>query len=115
MHTTAKGAWSAHEHTLFMRRVKEIGVNNKWGTFSTKIPGRIGYSCSGYWRTLIKKKMVHDENYYYNANKKVWAFKWARAATHLKDKDNFMNVKRFSFTVLQDDSGVFEEDEKHAK
>eukprot|EP01083_Nonionella_stella_P157596 511822_1 len=39
------GDWSAHEHSLFISRMKEFGVT-QWGVFSMTIPGRIGASCS---------------------------------------------------------------------
>ena len=59
----SNGKWSTAEHKLFMERVKEKGVNTKWGIFSKSIPGRVGYQCSNYWRELIKMKWVEDDNY----------------------------------------------------
>ena len=35
----------------------------QWGSFSKNIPGRVGYQCSNYYRTLIKSGEVVDENY----------------------------------------------------
>ena len=35
----------------------------KWGMFSKSIPGKVGYQCSNYYRTLIKSGEVEDSNY----------------------------------------------------
>ena len=35
----------------------------QWGSFSKNIPGRVGYQCSNYYRTLIKSGEVEDSNY----------------------------------------------------
>ena len=35
----------------------------EWGTLSTSIPGRVGYQCSNYYRTLVKNGDVVDTNY----------------------------------------------------
>lgn len=45
-----QGTWSASEHKMFMERLKTEGANHKWGEFSAKIPGRVGYQCSNYYR-----------------------------------------------------------------
>merc|ERR1712228_480867 len=58
-----KGAWKQNEEQLFMKRVLECGVNIEWGTFSQKIPGRVGYTCSNHWKKLMKNGCVIDSNY----------------------------------------------------
>ena len=60
----SKGSWTDEEHKLFMRRTLDIGVNYKWGLFSTAIPGRVGYVCSRHWAALIKKGKVEDMNFF---------------------------------------------------
>lgn len=52
--TQGKGKWSDEERDLFMKRLKEIGPEAGWGTFSMKIPGRVGYQCSNFYRQLIE-------------------------------------------------------------
>ncbi|KAK4531477.1 hypothetical protein CCYA_CCYA08G2334 [Cyanidiococcus yangmingshanensis] len=62
------GKWTKQEHERFMQRLKEcrIGENYEWGIFSMALPGRVGYQCSNYYRTLLKNGMVTDDNYYFN-------------------------------------------------
>jgi hypothetical protein len=43
--------------------MEEVGVNGQWGVFSMKIPGRVGYQCSNYYRQLIEQGKIKDENY----------------------------------------------------
>ncbi|KAJ3223869.1 hypothetical protein HK099_000589 [Clydaea vesicula] len=54
------GQWDA----LFMARLREWGEVGQWGIFSQKIPGRVGYQCSNFYRLLLKNGEVKDENYY---------------------------------------------------
>jgi hypothetical protein len=35
----------------------------QWGSFSKSIPGRVGYQCSNYYRSLITQNKLEDENY----------------------------------------------------
>ena len=44
------GKWTKEEKDLFFKRMKEVGVNHKWGIFSMSIPGRVGYQCSNFYR-----------------------------------------------------------------
>jgi len=62
------GKWTKQEHERFMQRLKEchIGENYEWGIFSMALPGRVGYQCSNYYRTLLKRGIVKDDNYYFN-------------------------------------------------
>ena len=62
------GKWSRQEHDAFMRRLVEckIGDNYEWGIFSMALPGRVGYQCSNYYRTLLKRGAIKDDNYYFN-------------------------------------------------
>jgi len=57
------GKWDEDEVKLFYERMAEVGVNGQWGVFSTKIPGRVGYQCSNFYRQLIESSQIIDENY----------------------------------------------------
>ena len=39
------------------------GVDYRWGILSIKVPGRVGYQCSNYYRLLIEKGVLSDPNY----------------------------------------------------
>ncbi|KAI7864877.1 hypothetical protein BDF14DRAFT_1829766 [Spinellus fusiger] len=58
-----KGQWTEEEKELFHERLREVGANGQWGIFSIKIPGRVGYQCSNYYRLLIETKKILDPNY----------------------------------------------------
>merc|ERR1712130_143903 len=85
---------------MFMERVKELGVNMHWGTFSMKIPGRVGYQCSNYWRQMMKDEWVKDPNYWIRADQS-FQFKRAKKGS-IPD-----SVRKFSFVVLKDPSKTF--------
>jgi hypothetical protein len=59
------GKWTPEEKELFMQRVKtfNVGATPQWGIFSTTIPGRVGYQCSNFYRTLVKNGEIVDPNY----------------------------------------------------
>eukprot|EP00005_Dracoamoeba_jomungandri_P004200 CAMPEP_0174258746 /NCGR_PEP_ID=MMETSP0439-20130205/7689_1 /TAXON_ID=0 /ORGANISM="Stereomyxa ramosa, Strain Chinc5" /LENGTH=172 /DNA_ID=CAMNT_0015342369 /DNA_START=41 /DNA_END=556 /DNA_ORIENTATION=- len=66
--TQGTGPWSKKELRSFFLRYKELYGNTKiqgvgqtprWGEFSRTVPGRVGYQCSGLYRTLIKKGKWH--------------------------------------------------------
>ena len=65
--TQRNGPWTPEEHRLFLKRLHEIreqGISEgKWGIFSMKIPGRVGYQCANYYRKLLQTGKVHDEFY----------------------------------------------------
>mmetsp|Transcript_44328 Transcript_44328/g.73351 ORF Transcript_44328/g.73351 Transcript_44328/m.73351 type:complete len:411 (+) Transcript_44328:1-1233(+) len=94
------GKWTTEEHKLFMQRVLEIGANDSWGIFSKKIPGRVGYQCSNYWRGLVKDGDVRDPNYWYDGKK-----------LHFKRNTKSFAIaaeyRRYAITVVRDKSGVF--------
>ena len=105
------GGWKNEEHKLFMERVKELGVNYKWGEFSKIIPGRVGYACSNYWSKMIKDGDVIDLNYgrrkdkQLGKNKRELVFKWSTSRNNKSAE--FERMKRYSFTVINDRAGVF--------
>src|SRR4051812_19926888 len=46
-----KGQWEDDEKKLFFDRLSELGgANGQWGIFAMKIPGRVGYQCSNFYR-----------------------------------------------------------------
>ena len=58
----ATGKVSEEEKAIFLKLVSE-GVDYKWGIFSKRMPGRVGYQCSNFYRQLIKNGELKDENY----------------------------------------------------
>ncbi|KAI8577103.1 hypothetical protein K450DRAFT_253670 [Umbelopsis ramanniana AG] len=58
-----KGQWTEEEKKLFYARLAEAGANGQWGIFSMKIPGRVGYQCSNFYRLLVETKQINDPNY----------------------------------------------------
>jgi hypothetical protein len=65
----AEGKWTSAQHQLFMETLESVRSGAagypmyQWGSFSKNIPGRVGYQCSNYYRTLIKNGDVVDSNY----------------------------------------------------
>lgn len=58
-----KGQWSEEERKLFFKRLEEVGANGQWGIFAMKIPGRVGYQCSNFYRLLVETGEINDPNY----------------------------------------------------
>ncbi|KAG0178498.1 hypothetical protein DFQ28_004205 [Apophysomyces sp. BC1034] len=58
-----KGQWTEEEKKVFYERLREVGANGQWGLFSMKVPGRVGYQCSNFYRLLVETKQIHDPNY----------------------------------------------------
>ena len=58
----AKRTRTVHTATL-ANKLPDGKANYEWGTFSISIPGRVGYQCSNYYRSLVKNGVVQDENY----------------------------------------------------
>ncbi|KAI8144803.1 hypothetical protein BJV82DRAFT_667355 [Fennellomyces sp. T-0311] len=58
-----KGQWTEEEQKVFYERLREVGANGQWGIFSMKIPGRVGYQCSNFYRLLVETKKIKDPNY----------------------------------------------------
>jgi len=97
------GQWSKQENKLFMQRVLELGVNDKWGIFSKVIPGRVGYVCSNKWTKMQKDGDVKDLNRYKNAEGKL---KFHRNSKTAKISDEF---KKYAFSVIRDPTGTFKD------
>ncbi|ORE01153.1 hypothetical protein BCV72DRAFT_217833 [Rhizopus microsporus var. microsporus] len=62
------GSWSKEEKKRFMERYQEwidkgIRIGTMWGIFSKAFPHRVGYQCMSYYRSLVKKGILKDENY----------------------------------------------------
>merc|ERR1712048_267636 len=91
------GPWELEERKKFMERLKTHGANFRWGQFSKPIYGRVGYMCSNEYRRLIKHGIIFDMNYR----------KSGTDLTFIRTKDE--RTKRFSWIVLEDDTGVFPE------
>jgi hypothetical protein len=57
-------AWTKAEVDLFVEVAREHGCGDKWGLFSSHIPGRVGYQCSNAYRAIILPQcLVIDPNY----------------------------------------------------
>merc|ERR1711865_586847 len=66
------GKWEDDEKQLFLKRRKELnGCDGKWGIFAMKIPGRVGYQCSNFYRKLIEKGELKDPKYSLDENGKA--------------------------------------------
>ncbi|KAJ3129821.1 hypothetical protein HK098_008055 [Nowakowskiella sp. JEL0407] len=61
------GSWTEEEKKLFFKRLEECGADGQWGIFSMGIPGRVGYQCSNFYRSLIKSGKHVDPNYIIDA------------------------------------------------
>ncbi|KAL9538086.1 hypothetical protein MBANPS3_011212 [Mucor bainieri] len=66
-----RGPWTAEEQALFHKRIAEVGSKGQWGIFAMKIPGRVGYQCSNYYRLLVETHQIQDPNYVVDANGKA--------------------------------------------
>jgi hypothetical protein len=58
-----KGQWAADERKVFFERLEEVGANGQWGIFAMKVPGRVGYQCSNFYRLLVETNEIQDPNY----------------------------------------------------
>jgi hypothetical protein len=66
--------WTKEEEELFIQIAKKHGAGDKWGLFSSYIPGRIGYQCSQYYRKhMIKHGIIQDPNFAFtNSGKPIY-------------------------------------------
>ncbi|KAG2225897.1 hypothetical protein INT45_006593 [Circinella minor] len=58
-----KGQWDEDERKVFFKRLEEVGANGQWGIFAMKVPGRVGYQCSNFYRLLVETGEINDPNY----------------------------------------------------
>ncbi|KAG0172732.1 hypothetical protein DFQ28_007439 [Apophysomyces sp. BC1034] len=66
-----KGQWNDDERKIFFERLEEVGANGQWGIFAMKVPGRVGYQCSNFYRLLVETGEVNDPNYVLDAKGKA--------------------------------------------
>jgi hypothetical protein len=62
------GPWTADEKRLFLARMQEMRAGSDtfghdWGIFSLSIPGRVGYQCSNFYRSLLSTGELRDARY----------------------------------------------------
>jgi hypothetical protein len=62
------GAWTESEKRMFLDRMRELrgdatSFGHDWGLFSRAIPGRVGYQCSNFYRTLLLSGELEDDQY----------------------------------------------------
>ena len=61
--------WTKEEEELFINTAEKFGAGDKWGLFSSYIPGRIGYQCSQYYRKhMIKNCLIQDPNFAFTSS-----------------------------------------------
>ena len=61
--------WTKEEEELFLKTAEKFGAGDKWGLFSSYIPGRIGYQCSQYYRKhMIKNCLIQDPNFAFTSS-----------------------------------------------
>eukprot|EP00124_Ichthyophonus_hoferi_P005474 Ihof_evm1s803 gene=Ihof_evmTU1s803 len=89
------GAWTKEEAILFEARLAECGADGQWGIFSMKIPGRVGYQCSNYYRSQIEKGKMKDPNYFLDEK--------GKARYLFKNKSKEPAVRRFKRKGSDDD------------
>jgi len=98
-----KGSWSKEEMTRFMTILSQRGANYCWGVFSKHIPGRVGYTCSSFYRKLMTKGWVWDMNYWHDTQCKKNCYD----KNYKKpERDEMM---RYNFVVLHDVTGTWKE------
>jgi hypothetical protein len=66
-----KGQWDEEERKIFFKRLEELGANGQWGIFAMKVPGRVGYQCSNFYRLLVETNEIQDPNYVLDAKGKA--------------------------------------------
>jgi hypothetical protein len=47
------GGWTEEEVSAFVAVAEKHGAGDKWGLFSSHIPGRVGYQCSAVYRQVL--------------------------------------------------------------
>ena len=61
--------WTQEEEEKFLDVAKKYGCGDKWGLFSSWLPGRVGYQCSQYYRKhMIKEGLVQDPNFAFSTS-----------------------------------------------
>ena len=58
-----------------------------------KIPGRVGYQCSNFYRQLIREGVIIDDNYYVNSNNQL-TFRFKNRMEHGKQVNTSRPTKR---------------------
>jgi hypothetical protein len=83
------GAWSGEEHCEFLKHIEQYGGWEKageegmrWGDFSRKMAGRVGYQCSNYYLHLRRvRRKLQDDNEHQNCQPVATAAEPAAAAS----------------------------------
>lgn len=66
-----------------------------------KIPGRVGYQCSNYYRQLIREGVIIDDNYYVDQHNKL-AFKFKSRTNPSSQKKKKQAKKAHEVSELDD-------------
>jgi len=58
------GEWTEAEYQRFIEIAEKFGCGDRWGLFSSHIPGRVGYQCANYYRGyVLPRGEIVDPNY----------------------------------------------------
>jgi len=95
-----KGAFSENEVKLFMSLLKKFGAGS-WGIFSMNVPGRVGYTCSQFYRKLLNWGWIWDSNYVVSDGKIV-----NLRATNLSPEKR-ASLQKYGFIVIYDPSDAW--------
>ena len=99
----ANGPWTESERKMFLNRLAVCGADGNWGIFAMKIPGRVGYQCSNFYRKLLDEGVVKDDNYYQDGDGK-WHYRFSTSNAKGKSR----NGKKRNSAIVDDN----EEEEK---
>lgn len=78
------GVFSEQERERFFARLAEVGADGKWGLFALKMPGRVGYQCANFYRQLLARGEIVDDNYMLDDKGKFkFVGKHRRVRTHV--------------------------------
>ena len=67
-----------------------------------KIPGRVGYQCSNFYRQLIREGVIIDDNYYVDSNNQL-TFRFKNRTNQSKQTNPPNHRKRQSKSAKRDD------------
>jgi hypothetical protein len=80
-------------------------VEGRWGIFSEKIPGRVGYQCSNFYRKLILDGVIKDSSYRIGPDGKLH---YKDRGGYTKGKVHSAPRKKRTFVDEDDDPIVFQ-------
>jgi hypothetical protein len=58
--------WTGEEKSRFIEVAARYGVGDKWGLFSTHMPGRTGEECHAFYKVLVAEGVIWDDRFMTN-------------------------------------------------